>query len=134
LGLGGLRDENATSNNKINYNNVHHIERLLADGAAIYTLSNQGPTSEMQYNYIHDYSQSQWADFQIAGLYLDEGTAGYTVAHNVFVNATSAIFQDRTGTSTLTDNGGSSQSTISAAGIEPAYADIKDLTIPFPVF
>jgi hypothetical protein len=106
----------------------------MADGAAIYTLSNQGPASELQNNYIHDYAQSRWADFQIAVIYLDEGTAGYTVAHNVFLNAPTAIFQNRTGMNTLTDNGGASPATISAAGIEAAYRDIKSLTIPVPTF
>jgi len=122
------------TNNKINYNNVHNIANILADGAAIYTLSNQGPASQMQYNYVHDFSQSPWADYQIGGLYLDEGTTGYTVAHNVFANAPTSIFQNRTGTNTLSDNSGTLASTISAAGIEPAYADIKALTVPVPTF
>jgi spore coat protein U-like protein len=73
----------------------------------------------MQYNYVHDFTQSQWADYQIGGLYLDEGTTGYTVAHNVFADAPTSIFQNKTGTNTLSDNGGASQSTISSAGIVP---------------
>jgi hypothetical protein len=134
VGYGWTTTANAMSGNKINHNNVHHIANVLADGAAIYTLSNQSPNSEMQYNYIHDFSQSQWADYQIGGLYLDEGTTGYAVAHNVFVNAPTSIFQNKTGANTLTGNGGSSQTTISAAGIEPAYADIKTMTLPSPAF
>jgi hypothetical protein len=134
VGFGWTTSPNAMSNNKINYNNVHDIEHIMADGAAIYTLSNQGPASEIQYNYLHDFAQSQWADFQIGGIYLDEGTTGYTVAHNVFVNATNAIFQNQTGTNTLLDNTGTSQDTISAAGIEPAYLDIKTMAIPVPEF
>ena len=130
VGFGWSTATNAMQTNKINYNNVHHIANILADGAAIYTLSNQSPSSEMQYNYVHDFSQSQWADYQIGGLYLDEGTTGYTVAHNVFANAPTSIFQNKTGANTLTDNGGSSPGTISGAGIEPAYADIKTMTTP----
>jgi hypothetical protein len=134
VGYGWTTATNAMTNNKIDYNNVHNIANILADGAAIYTLSNQGPASEMQYNYVHDFSQSPWADYQIGGLYLDEGTTGYTVAHNVFANAPTSIFQNRTGTNTLSDNSGNLASTISAAGIEPAYADIKALTVPLPTF
>ncbi len=134
VGFGWTTSVNAMQSNKINSNNVHNIANILADGAAIYTLSNQTPTSEMQDNYVHDFSQSPWADYQIGGLYLDEGTTGYTVAHNVFANAPTSIFQNKTGTNTLTDNGGSSQTTISAAGIEAAYQDIKTMTLPSAAF
>jgi hypothetical protein len=130
VGYGWSTAANAMQSNKINYNDVHHIANILADGAAVYTLSNQSPASEMQYNYVHDFSQSQWADYQIGGLYLDEGTTGYTVAHNVFVNAPTSIFQNKTGANTVTDNGGSSQMTIAGAGIEAKYADIKTMTMP----
>ena len=122
------------SNNKINYNDIHNVMTTLADGAAIYTLSNQGPASEMQYNYAHDFTQSKWADYPGPGLYLDEGTTGYTVAHNVLVNAPDWISQNQTGSNTLIDNSGSSPTTILAAGIEASYADIKSLTIPIPKF
>ena len=71
---------------------------------------------------------------QNGGLHLDAGTAGYTVAHNVPVNAMNAISQNRTGTNTLTDDIGVSPATIAAAGIEAAYADIKTMTIPAQTF
>jgi hypothetical protein len=67
-------------------------------------------------------------------LYLDQGTAGYTVSNNVFSNAPTSIFQNETGTNSVTNNGGMSQTTISSAGLEPAYANIKNLTIPIPAF
>ena len=122
------------TNNKINYNNVHHVCSILADCGSIYTLSNQMPASEMQYNYCHDFMQSPWADYSINNLYMDEGTDGYTVAHNVLVNSPNIVHQNKNGTHmTITDNGPTTtmtQSTIMNAGIEPAYADIKTLTIP----
>ena len=131
VGFGWTTTANAMSNNVINYNNVHHIANILADGSAIYTLSNQGPASQMEYNYVHDFSQSTWADYQIGGLYLDEGTSGFTVAHNAFANAPTSIFQNKNGTNTLMDNPTTmSQSVIAAAGIEAAYADIKTMTVP----
>lgn len=98
--------------------NANHIH-FMADGAAIYTLSAQGPSSEMKNNYIHDYAQSIWADFQIAGIYLNEGTTGYTVSDNMFVNATSAIFQNHTETNILYNSNSFSQQTVDDAGLEP---------------
>jgi hypothetical protein len=137
VGFGWTSTPNAMTNNKINYNNIHHVNQILTDGGAIYTLSNQGPTSEMQYNYIHDYACSTWADYGCNGLYMDEQTSGYTVAHNVMVNCPTNIAQNKNGTNTVTDNGGNpsgAQNTIATAGIESTYADIKNLTIPAATF
>ena len=137
VGFGWTSSPNAMTNNKINYNNIHHVNQIMTDGGAIYTLSNQGTGSEMQYNYIHDYACSKWADYGCNGLYLDERTSGYTVAHNVMVNCPTNVAQNQTGSNTITDNGGSpqgAQNTIATAGIEPAYADIKNLTVPAAKF
>jgi hypothetical protein len=129
------------NNNKIDYNNVHDIGLILGDCGAIYTLSNQTPASEMLYNYLHDYTTSQWADYgPNNGIYMDEQTAGYTVEHNVLTNLGSgipAVHQNKNGADTITDNGpnpSGAQATIASAGIEPAYADIKALTIPAAKF
>ena len=132
VGFGWTASPTAMTNNKINYNDIHHVVQVLADGAAIYVLSNQGTGSEMQYNYVHDYSTSKWADYGSNGLYLDEQTSGYTVAHNVMVNCPTNVAQNHTGTNSITDNGASpsgAQNTIATAGIEASYADIKKLTI-----
>ena len=51
----------------------------------------------MQYNYLHDYSTSQWADYGDNGIYLDEQTSGYTVAHNAMVNAPTNVVQNQNG-------------------------------------
>jgi hypothetical protein len=133
VGFGWTGSATAMTNNKINYNNIHHVNEIMTDGGAIYTLSNQGTGSEMQYNYIHDYACSKWADYGCNGLYLDEKTSGYTVAHNVMVNCPTNVAQNQTGTNTITDNGANpqgAQNTIATAGIETAYADIKTLTVP----
>ena len=58
VGFGWTSSPNAMTNNKINYNNIHHVNQIMTDGGAIYTLSNQGTGDEMQYNYIHDYACS----------------------------------------------------------------------------
>ena len=134
VGFGWTATANAMSGNRINYNDVNNIVKILADGGGIYTLSNQGSGSQMEYNYIHDFQKSQWADYGDHGLYLDEQTSGYTVSHNVLVNCP-AISTNHPGANTMSDNAGTLASTISGAGIEPAYVDIKkDLTIPIPAF
>jgi hypothetical protein len=135
VGYGWTSSVNAMATNKINNNNIHHAVQILADGAAIYTLSNQQPNSEMQYNYLHDYQTSTWADYGSQGIYLDEQTSGYTIAHNAMVNAPANVAQNRTGQNTITDTPASNPSSVNAmAGIESAYADIKTLTIPVPSF
>jgi hypothetical protein len=106
----------------------------LADGSAVYTLSNQGTGSQIENNYIHDFSQASWADYQIGGLYLDEQTSGYTVSNNVSVNAPMSILQNKNGSNSVSPLMTSGSSIISAAGIEAAYADIKNLTLPVPTF
>jgi len=135
VGFGWTKSTTAMTTNKINWNNIHHVAQLLADAGPIYTLSNQGSGSEIQYNYIHDMSASTWADYWIVSIYLDEGTSGYDVSHNVFVNAPNQVACNSCGTYTQSDNAGTSATTISGAGIEPAYSDIeKHLTIPLPDF
>jgi len=140
VGYGWNTATNAMTNNKINFNNVHHVCEILADCGSIYTLSNQGPASEMQNNHCHDFQPSPWADYGINNLYMDEGTDGFTVAHNVLVNvkADDQVHQNRNGSHmTITDNGPTptgATSTIMSAGIEPAYADIKTLKIPPAAF
>ena len=135
VGYGWTSTVNAMASNKINNNNIHHAVQILADGAGIYTLSNQQPNSQMQYNYLHDYQTSQWADYGSLGIYLDEQTSGYTIAHNAMVNAPSGVAQNAAGTNTITDTPAANpQSVNSMAGIEAAYADIKNLTIPLPFF
>jgi len=135
VGFGWTKNTTAMTTNKINWNNIHHIAQLLADAGPIYTLSNQGTGSEIQYNYIHDFGGSQWADYWIVSIYLDEGTSGYDVSHNVFVNSPSGVACNSCGAYTESDNAGTSATTIANAGIEPAYSDIKNnLTIPLPDF
>jgi hypothetical protein len=137
VGFGWTTSANAMSNNRINYNNIHGVTKILAGGSGIETLSNQGPTSEIQYNYLHDFGTSTWADATAHGFYLNGGTAGYSVAHNVMVNVPKwTIAIDAVG-NTVTDNGtnpAGAQNTMASAGIEPIYADIKAFTLPTATF
>ena len=138
VGYGWTGNANAMSNNVVQYNDVHHVTQILADGAAIYTLSNQGPASQIEYNYVHDFGQSKWADFCcVHGLYLDEGSTGFSVEHNLMSNSPTDVFQNRNGPTTVDDNSGNpsgAANTKATAGIEPAYADIKKLVAPVPTF
>lgn len=135
VGFGWTKSSNAMTNNKINWNNIHHVSQLLADAGSIYTLSNQGSGSEIQYNYMHDIHGSQWADYWINGIYLDEGSSGFDVSHNVFVKAPSGIACNSCGSYTKSDNSGTLASTINNAGLEPDFKDIKNkLTTIIPDF
>jgi len=132
VGFGWTSAPNAMTDNQINYNEIHDVANLLAGGAGISTISNQGPASEIQHNFLHGFGDSPWADYAAQGLYLDEGTTGYTVAHNVLLDTPGSLIGPNTGANTLTDNGASPQQaddTMATAGIEPSYADIKTLTI-----
>ena len=89
----------------------------------------------MQYNYLHDYQTTQWADYGDNGIYLDEQTSGYTVAHNAMVNAPTNVVRNQNGQDTITDTPASNPQSVNAmAGIEAAYADIKTVSVPVPSF
>src|SRR5574344_884274 len=130
VGFGWTKSTTAMTNNKINWNKIHNIAQLLSDGGAIYTLSNQGTGSEIQYNYSYDISASKWSDYWTCPIYLDEGSSGFTVAHNVAVNAPSGTACNQCGSNTTTDNDGKNADVIAKAGSESAYADIASLKIP----
>ncbi len=138
VGYGWTAATNAMTNNKINFNDIHHVCEILGDCGSIYTLSNQMPASEMLNNYCHDFATSAWADYSINNLYMDEQTDGYTVAHNVLLNSPNIVHQNKNGPNMiLMDNGPNptgAAETMSSAGIEPAYADIKNLTVPAAQF
>jgi hypothetical protein len=137
VGYGWTTAENAMTNNTINGNRIHHVAEILAGGAGISTMSNQGPASQILYNYLHDFGDSPWADHPALGLYLNQGTAGYTVAHNLMVNTPGTEISLSAGANLVTDNWASpsgAENTLATAGIEPAYADIKSLTLPAATF
>jgi len=128
VGFGWTKTANAMTNNHINWNHIHHVSQILADGGNIYTLSNQGSGGQIQYNYMHDNTASTWADYWILGIYLDEGSSGFDISHNVSKNSPGNIACNSCGTYTSSDNAGSLASTIANAGIESSYGDIKTKT------
>ena len=133
VGYGWTTKETAMNNNHINWNNIHHVARLLCDSGPIYTLSNQGKGGEIKNNYLHDISQSKWSDYWILPIYLDEGSSGFEVAYNVFENAPSGAVEHMASGNYLHDNNGHDQGTISKAGLQGEYKGLADRINSIPL-
>ncbi len=128
IGFGWTKAQTAMTNNHVNWNEIHHIARLLCDSGPIYTLSNQGTGSEIQHNYIHDNGTSKWADYWNVPIYLDEGSSGFTVKENVFKNSPSGVGQNQAGQNTLQQDGNYySENVVNNAGIEKEFRYIRDI-------
>jgi hypothetical protein len=72
-------------NNRIEFNNIHHVMQKLADGGAIYTLGNQ-PGTVIRGNHIHDNPIDPGNAFvrgKPGGIYLDEGSGFIEVTGNL---------------------------------------------------
>ncbi len=123
VGFGWTSSDNAMRGNKILRNHIHNVGEVLCDGAAIYTLSKQ-PSSEMAYNFVHDFDRKEWFDYGCAGIYLDEQTSGYNMHDNLMFNCP-GIWQNRTGTNTLKNNGAIyNAEIIFASGVQGEYMSI----------
>jgi parallel beta-helix repeat protein len=86
VGWGWTSETTPLKNNLIRRNRIHHVMRLLADGAGIYTLSKQ-PGMRIVENYISQIARSPWAgDFPISGIYLDEKSSLMTLTNNLLEN------------------------------------------------
>ena len=128
IGFGWTKQQTAMTNNHVNWNEIHHIARLLCDSGPIYTLSNQGTGSEIQHNYIHDNGTSKWADYWNVPIYLDEGSSGFTVKENVFKNSPAGVGQNQAGQNTIQQDGNYySDNVVNNAGIEKEFRYIRDI-------
>lgn len=136
VGYGWTKQQTAMTNNHINKNNIHHISRLLCDSGPIYTLSNQGTGSEIKENYLHDYAASEWSDYWVLPIYLDEGSSGFAVENNSYKNAPSGVGRNAPGEFTEKNNNGFIASVAEAAGLQGEFKNIGDRinTIPLPDF
>lgn len=74
------RDRDARRN-RVEYNHVHHVMRLLADGAGIYTLGKQ-PDSTLIGNHIHDIFHASGVA-PTNGIFQDNGSEGWVVDGNI---------------------------------------------------
>jgi hypothetical protein len=148
-GWGWTTKHSASRNNIIRYNHVHHIMRLLIDGAAIYTLSCQ-PGTLIENNYLHSIHKSEIAkwkpDTNSSGVYLDcpaiyidEGSGEMNIKNNlvedidpeaeelhynkVFRTKEEFIFRPNV----YENNGHNAGKQIKEqAGLQPDYKDILD--------
>lgn len=69
--------------NRIEYNRIHHVVALLADGASIYTLGRQ-PGTVIRGNVLYDNEKNSFArQYWQLGLYLDEGSSEMLVENNL---------------------------------------------------
>ena len=84
----GFKHPTIDARNRIEANEVSDFMTRLDDGGAIYTLSAQ-PGSTIVGNHAHDAGTHAWP----GGLYLDEGTMGYTVSLNVVGRGVKAFIQ-----------------------------------------
>lgn len=143
VGWGWTYDPNAMRNNRIAWNRLDRVMTTMADGAGIYTLSNQ-PGTVIQGNYVHDVTTSPWAGHSpIPGIYLDEGSSGMLVADNVLERVPRGLFFHRASHNRVRNTAGTYKEENGAAdnvleegasftpdeirqraGLEPAFADI----------
>jgi hypothetical protein len=70
--------------NLILENRIHHVMQVLSDGGGIYTLGRQ-PNSRIEGNVIHDVPLNL-GRAESNGMFLDEGTTGFTVKGNLIYN------------------------------------------------
>ncbi|MBI5833947.1 MAG: right-handed parallel beta-helix repeat-containing protein [Armatimonadetes bacterium] len=76
----------ACGGNRIEYNRIHNVVSLLADGASIYTLGRQ-PGTVIAGNVLYDNRQGPHArEHWQLGLYLDEGSSEMLVENNLDYN------------------------------------------------
>lgn len=86
--------------NVINYNRVHDAPQMvLTDGAGIYTLGLQ-PDSVMRGNVLYNLEGLPWA----VGIYLDEGSSGWTCEDNLVYNVTTHDFNVNYGRDNIARN------------------------------
>jgi hypothetical protein len=133
VGWGWVDASNAATNNVVRYNHVFNTVNTVSDGGAIYTLSRQ-PGTLIAANYVHDIINKYPGGMANNGVFLDNGSNLITVRDNVFKNIPQGnIRTNGPGpNNTFINNDGSSSTTISGAGLEPAYRDIRPGTVPSP--
>ena len=87
VGWGWTDQPTSLRNNKIKFNHIYDVMKMLDDGGGIYVLSRQDGT-EIFENDIHDVREGVEVGVPQAnhGIYLDNGCSYVTVEHNVLYN------------------------------------------------
>lgn len=78
------RQPTQAKRNRVEYNHVHHVVQLLADGGGIYTLGFQ-PESVLRGNLLHDIVRKSGIA-PVNGLFMDNGTSGWLIESNASYN------------------------------------------------
>jgi hypothetical protein len=78
-------------NTRITHNDISEFMMIATDGGALYSWGAEANgTVEIDHNVIHDSAEGKMA----VGLYLDNGTKGYLVHHNVVYNVETTMFMN----------------------------------------
>lgn len=126
VGWGWTDKDTVLGPNRIIGNRIFRVMTTMADGAGIYTLSKQSGTI-IQDNYIYDLLRSPWAgNAPISAIYLDEGSAGITVANNALERVPLGIFLHRASENTIVNTVGTYEerngSRNNTFHLEPGYS------------
>lgn len=117
-------------------NYIHDFMRISADGGGVYTLGKQ-PGSLIARNYMA--RTGAWSGHQ-RGVYLDNGSNGFTVKDNVFDQVTSPMLLNYCNCGAASsygniDGGGNvttkpwsaaAHAVVAGAGLEPSYRSLRD--------
>ena len=111
ISIGFRWDESETSQRNciVEYNHVHDVMKLLADGGAIYTLGYQ-PGTVLRNNLLHAVHRSEFAHGGAPnnGIFFDQGSKGYKVEGNIIYNTSGEPIRfNQTGPENLTFTGNS---------------------------
>jgi len=94
----------SAADNRIEFNHIHHVMRLLQDGGGIYTLGQQ-PGSVIRGNVIHDCFKSPFAcNVGQLGIYLDEGSGPFRIEQNLVYDVQMGGFNQHYGRGNLVRN------------------------------
>lgn len=69
-----------TQNSRIQYNNLYYSGKLTKDCGSLYDFAWDGQGTVIHHNYVHDNLAKNYSG---SGIYLDNGSKGYIVHHNV---------------------------------------------------
>ncbi|CAH1195379.1 hypothetical protein PAECIP111891_00665 [Paenibacillus allorhizoplanae] len=130
-GQGGCNCSTGMADNRIQYNDVHHVMQVHDDGGAIYLLGRQPGTYVVE-NYVHDIAKSSYAmSSPVAGLYLDNYSEFITVQHNVLSSIQTAtgatLLYEQTGIGAMNNqwvnNNTQDTSVINQSGTSGSYVE-----------
>lgn len=128
IGWDWFKEITAANGNVVRANHIHQVMELHDDAAGVYTLGRMDG-SVIERNYIHDVQRSRWAErFSCSGIYLDEGSMGYTIRDNVLEGLEEPLHENTAsvvaGENAYSNNNGHDALIISQAGPDQAFRKI----------